>query len=88
MPDSIDLAQDAQIALNNASIGAIINRKYYEDNGIQMINGKKVLCKRCLKPISKKRLKAIPNTTVCTHCSQMLANGATLDDYDPEEEDE
>ena len=84
MPDSIDLAQDAQIALNNSSIGAILNRN--NEVEIPVIDGKKRLCKRCLKPIPRKRLKALPNTVVCAHCSEMLNMGYTYDDYDPEEE--
>lgn len=85
MPDSIDLAQDSQIAFNNSAIQSSYHKLEYND-GIPLINGKKIICKRCKKPIPKKRLKILPKTTVCTHCSQMISNGATLDDYDPDEE--
>lgn len=84
--DTIDMAQDAQIDLNNSIIDSIIHRNRTQD--VQMIQGKKIICKRCKKPILKKRLLALPGTTVCTHCSKMMDMGYTLDDYDPEEEED
>jgi DnaK suppressor protein len=81
--DAADIAQQ-QSSIYESALYARSAKK----SDVQMIDNGEVVCKRCKRPIPLARLKAIPTSTHCVHCTSMLSEGYTDFDFEEEELDE